>query len=168
MPRLCAVILVLLLCVACNRSGLSRPFRQAARDAQEKLHAAGESWGKETVESADAAVQIAKTKVHTNADLKASNVLDWYAILLHRHDLQRTENWRKLCGTEVELYLSGRDNGSTELWNGYKYENVGVTRGACEQGVVQMMKQDCDNLIATRNFRPSDCSLLQASSDPAK
>lgn len=169
--RTCAVItafIALLLCVGCNHGGLSGPFRDAAQDALHKLRAAGETRSDETLAASDVAVRKAHKKTRTYADMKAASVLDWYSILVHRYDQQRTQNWRKICDTEVELYLDGKQQGSTSIWNGSNYQPVAVARGACEQAAFQMMKQDCDELIATRGLKPSDCSTLEAQGDPGK
>ena len=162
-------LLSLLSLVACSRGGLSRHFRPAAEEALSKLRAAGEARSTQAVEQADAAVTAARGKADNSSDLKTADVLDWYSILVHRHDVKRTENWRKLCDTETQLYLDGKHDGSTEVWSGGSGDgSVTVTHGACAQAVFQMMKQDCEQLVATRGFKPSDCELLQSTAVVAK
>jgi hypothetical protein len=159
--------MALLLGVACSRGGLSREFRNAAKQAQQKLRSAGEAGGG-AVTDADIAVTAAKAKTKTSPDLKTAEVLDWYAILLHRQNLERTANWRKICDSELQLWLDGKDAGSAEVWQGYKFEPVAVARGDCQKAAYQMMREDCEQFTARRSVRPSDCSLLQAEDAPGK
>jgi hypothetical protein len=98
--------------------------------------------------------------------LKVAEVLAWYSIVLHRHDVRRTENWRNICNAELQAYFTGEEQHAAEIWGGDKSERISVRRGACEQAALQMMKQDCDRLIATRNFRPSDCEFVESAPVP--
>ena len=152
------MIAVLLLATGCNRSGLSRSFRSEAGTTLKLIHQAEQQQSRESIAAADTAVQSARAKAENNLDMKTADVLGWYDILLHRHDFQRTQNWRTLCDVEVQLYLAGENSRSAEVWNGYKWESTAVTRGACEQAAFAMMKQDCEELVARRSIRASECA----------
>jgi hypothetical protein len=114
-------------------------MRKASGRALELVSKAEASGSTFDLAEADRAIGEAKTKMTTKQDVQLTDVLDWYSILLHRRDRERTAVWRQLCAQEVRLYLSGEPEGQIQIGTA----PVRVTRGACQAAAFHMMAEDC-------------------------
>jgi hypothetical protein len=148
-PVVALTAVLIVLCAGCNRTGLSRAFRKSAEQAYEQLRIAETSDDPAAVERAEKAIAEAKAKKDTRADWQLVDVLDWYAILVHRRNRARTLAWRQMCAKEVELYFAGEQTGLTQIGD----SEVPVARGACQGAAFEMMVQDCRHWGGS----PSEC-----------
>jgi hypothetical protein len=101
------------------------------------------------VDRAEKAIAEAKVKKDTRTDWQLVDVLDWYAMLVHRRDRARTLAWRQMCAKEVELYFAGEQAGFARIGN----SDMVVARGACQGAAFEMMAQDCRRWGGS----PSEC-----------
>jgi hypothetical protein len=138
------------LCTACDHSGLSSQFRKPASAAAEWLNKVDASGTTAELEQADGAIAEAKAASRTQQDVQLADALDWYSILLHRRDRERTKRWRQICAREVELYFAGQPEGYKRISG----EDVHVLRGSCQDVALQMLREDC-----LQSGHPSECTL---------
>jgi hypothetical protein len=148
-PVLALTAVLIVLCAGCNRTGLSTAFRKSAEQAYEQLRTAEAGDDPAALDRAEKAIAEAKAKKDTRADWQLVDVLDWYAILVHRRNRARTLAWRQMCAKEVELYFAGEQAGSTRIGN----TDVTVARGSCQGAAFEMMAQDCRQWAGS----PSEC-----------
>ena len=134
-----AVAAFLLLGCGCDRSGFSKQFREPADEATQRMRQADASGSAFDVEQADHALAEAKAASQTPRDVQFADFLDWYSILLHRRDRERTRMWRQLCAREARLYFDGQASGYARVSG----EDVRVVRGSCQNAALQMMREDC-------------------------
>ena len=134
-----AVAACLTVGTACDRSGLSRPLRKSANRTMELINQAEASGSEADLDAADQGLAETKTKTQNPQDVHLTDVMDWYLIVLHRHNHERTAVWRQLCAEEVRLYLSGEPSGRIQV----NATPVLVKRGACQAAAFEMMAEDC-------------------------
>jgi hypothetical protein len=141
--RLAFVLMLVLLTTGCTGDGHSRKFRKSAKAALKLLRVASDSHTSNALMEAEAAIGEAKSRIETNQDLHTSEVLGWYAALLHRRDRERTANWRAICDAESEALLSGKPEGRARIMSNRGLNDTVVRRGDCQAAFFQMLTEDC-------------------------